>query len=321
MAPKNLSEARVNGAGLVRDRLLTALHVGRLRPGDRVLSVRRLADMTGVNHKTVHRTYAKLAREGILEVRPGSGTFVSERRSGGRGLPPIRGLLEALERVRLEADRLGLPPDVLSRFLGICFGEGLGEISVGLIECNHEQIAMIGRDLQRSIGIGVRPILLGTLEKDADKALRGVSGVVTTDCHYAQVVDLIRPREVPVYTVTLDPRFPRFLLNVARQNDLVMVARDRRFAGVFTRLLGQLVDDAKHVPPIRFTDERRARAIIRFSKPGTWVYLSPLVLPTMLHSLPNHVRRVERCWHVEPGALESVRAGLGLDQALRANAR
>ena len=78
MAPTNLAEVPTDRAATVRARLLTALHVGRLRPGDRVPSVRRLAGLTGVNHKTVHRAYTELAREGILEVRPGSGTFVAD---------------------------------------------------------------------------------------------------------------------------------------------------------------------------------------------------------------------------------------------------
>ena len=141
MAPKTQTAVQTNGAGVVRARLLTALHMGRLRPGDRVLSVRRLADMTGINHKTVHRAYTALAREGILEVRPGSGTFVSERRSDARGLPSTPGLLEVLDRVRSEAEKLGLSPVVLSRFLDIQLGliskNGTGELLLPLRMARH----------------------------------------------------------------------------------------------------------------------------------------------------------------------------------------
>jgi len=318
MAPKNYTAAQVNGAGGVRARLLTALHVGRLRPGDRVLSVRRLADMTGINHKTVHRAYTALAREGILEVRPGSGTFVSERRSGAEGLPPLPGLLGALDRVRGEAERLGLAPVVLSRFLDICLSDGLRDVPVGVVECNREQIAMIGRDLQRSLGVRVEPILLSLLEREPVQPLRGVRCVVTTDCHYSQVVDLVEPHGVPTYTVTLDPTFPRYLLNITHQNELVMVVSDRKFGGVFLKLLEQLTDDAELLERIRFIGERRALSALRFARPGTWVYLSPLVRPSISRALPPHIRRVQRCWHVDPNAVESVRAGVGLDQALRA---
>ena len=61
MAPSGPSKGLVSGVEKVRARLLTSLHLNRLHPGDRVLSVRRLADITGMNRKTVHRAYKALA--------------------------------------------------------------------------------------------------------------------------------------------------------------------------------------------------------------------------------------------------------------------
>jgi GntR family transcriptional regulator len=293
--------------------------MGKLRPGDRVMSDRRLADLTGINHKTIHRAYTALAREGILEVRPGSGTFVTERRSVAQDLPPTPGLLGALDRCRNEATRLGLSPAVLSRFLSICLEDGLRGITVGLVECNWEQITMIGRDLQRSLGVEVRPILLDDLEREPTQVLASVGSVVTTDCHYSQVADHVEPHGVPTYTVTLDQRFPRVVLRAARHNELVMVVRDPRFGRVFVRLLKQLDDDAGLLQRIRFVDEQHTMQTLRTAKPGTWAYFSPAIPPRLHRSLPQHVRRMEHCWHIEPSALESVRAGLALGQALIAS--
>jgi len=51
--------------------------VGELAPGESVASVRDLARSLRVNPATVAKAYQRLADQGVLEVRRGSGTFVS----------------------------------------------------------------------------------------------------------------------------------------------------------------------------------------------------------------------------------------------------
>jgi GntR family transcriptional regulator len=47
-----------------------------LKPGDRMPTVRNLARQVDLNPNTVARAYRELEREGLLEGRPGRGTFV-----------------------------------------------------------------------------------------------------------------------------------------------------------------------------------------------------------------------------------------------------
>ena len=58
-------------------RIRTALREGRLGPGDRLPSVRELAEAAGVNVNTVRAVYARLESEGIARSEHGRGTFVS----------------------------------------------------------------------------------------------------------------------------------------------------------------------------------------------------------------------------------------------------
>jgi GntR family transcriptional regulator len=51
--------------------------VGELEPGAAVSSVRDLARSLRVNPATVAKAYQRLADQGVLEVRRGSGTYVS----------------------------------------------------------------------------------------------------------------------------------------------------------------------------------------------------------------------------------------------------
>jgi DNA-binding transcriptional regulator YhcF (GntR family) len=317
MAPTNRNQNRENGVGQVRARLLSALHVGRLRSGDRVLSVRRLANLTGINPKTVHRAYTALAQEGVLEVRPGSGTFVSERRSGVQDLPPTRALLSIVERCRSDALQLELTPTVLTRFLQICLCDGLREVSVGLVECNWEQITIIGRDLRRSLGVQIKPIPLSSLERDGARALGGVNRIVTTDCHYADVVESLESHDVWIHTVTLDQQFPRQILRIARTHDVLLVVHDPHFGPVFTRLLETLADDSQLLRRIHVVDAGRAAASLRVAHPETRVFLSSLVKPSIARQLPGHTNHRTISWGVEPAAIETLRAGLGLDLVLQ----
>ncbi|MEX0820264.1 MAG: GntR family transcriptional regulator [Pirellulaceae bacterium] len=50
---------------------------GRLREGDQLLPVRKLAEELIVNPNTVARAYRELESEGVVESRRGAGVFVS----------------------------------------------------------------------------------------------------------------------------------------------------------------------------------------------------------------------------------------------------
>ena len=59
-----------------------ALRLGLLQPGDRLPTAKAVVTATAVNPNTVLKAYRDLEREGLVEPRPGLGTFV--RRSLAR---------------------------------------------------------------------------------------------------------------------------------------------------------------------------------------------------------------------------------------------
>ncbi len=76
-----------------------AIARGKLRPEERLPSVRELSRILVVNPNTIARVYAELEREGILNTRPGSGVFVAN--PGSELSRKVR-----RERLRDAADRL-----------------------------------------------------------------------------------------------------------------------------------------------------------------------------------------------------------------------
>ncbi len=87
-----------------------ALVSGQLRAGDPIPSVRALSHELRINPNTAHRIVATLVRDGLLEVRPGTGTVVAGRppasAAGRRAL-----LTDGVERVVVEARKLSLDVD------------------------------------------------------------------------------------------------------------------------------------------------------------------------------------------------------------------
>ena len=83
---------------------------GQMRPGDPFPSVRVLSSALKINPNTAHKVITHLVNEGLLEVRPGTGTVVA---------PPSRStaaerthlLDNELEHLVVEARRLGMKID------------------------------------------------------------------------------------------------------------------------------------------------------------------------------------------------------------------
>ena len=88
---------------------------GSLRAGDRLPSVRQLAQQLTVNQNTILRVYERLTADGMLEMRHGVGTFVAGN-AGRRRYEKQRGqFLDELELVLRRGVMLGIPTDELRR--------------------------------------------------------------------------------------------------------------------------------------------------------------------------------------------------------------
>ena len=53
-----------------------ALRLGLLQPGDQLPTVREVVTQIAINPNTVFKAYRELEHEGLVESRPGQGTFV-----------------------------------------------------------------------------------------------------------------------------------------------------------------------------------------------------------------------------------------------------
>src|SRR3954452_21611431 len=78
----------------VADHLIAEIRQGRLAPGTRLPGERDLAHRFGVGRASVREALGALQVRGLVETRPGAGSFV---------------VADAVERLAGARDRLGLP--------------------------------------------------------------------------------------------------------------------------------------------------------------------------------------------------------------------
>jgi GntR family transcriptional regulator len=90
---------------------------GRLKQGDQLLPVRKLAEQLIVNPNTVARAYRELEAEGVVQSRRGSGVFISE------GISPLakreqnRILNERIDTLLAEAAHMNVELDTIIKLV------------------------------------------------------------------------------------------------------------------------------------------------------------------------------------------------------------
>jgi len=72
------------------DAFTAAIEAGELGPGDRLPPTREVAELAGVNHLTAARAYRRLADDGLVSGRVGSGTYVRTSAAATSALPAAR---------------------------------------------------------------------------------------------------------------------------------------------------------------------------------------------------------------------------------------
>ena len=90
---------------------------GRLKQGDQLLPVRKLAEQLIVNPNTVARAYRELEADGVVESRRGSGVFVAEGVSPLAKREQNRILNERIDTLLAEAAHLNVDVDTVIKLV------------------------------------------------------------------------------------------------------------------------------------------------------------------------------------------------------------
>ena len=92
-----------------------AVDTGAIRGGEQLPTIRKIAEELRMNPNTVARAYRELEREGVIDVRHGSGSYVVEPKKSSTKRTELRRTGEVLEQAIETGLKLGLSESELRR--------------------------------------------------------------------------------------------------------------------------------------------------------------------------------------------------------------
>ncbi|MFJ2988228.1 PLP-dependent aminotransferase family protein [Collimonas sp. NPDC087041] len=251
----NLQLDRQSALGLVEQvvaGLARLIDNGKLRPGERLPSIRQFAQEQGVSNSTVVEAYERLVAAGLLLARRGSGFFIAKRDVTERsGLPPIQlnpvidsawlfSEVFADERVPIKAGCGWLPSSMLD-------GEGLHAAERRIIRSPGAQQVGYGHPY------GYAPLRQTIAKSFATWSLDIAPDQVVTTHGVTQALDLImRTLVKPGDTVFIEEPGYCNLIAMLRLANIEVIGVPRTVSGVDLERLEELAQI--HRPKIFFTN-------------------------------------------------------------------
>lgn len=175
----------------LQEQLKHLILTGDLAVGSRLPSIRMLAGYLRINRNTVARVVAELEREGFLETRRGSGTYVLAPPVDAEGMDRQR----FLERVMRQAAEEGVPVEELGyALLARAGAPAPGKTPVLFVECNAPELEQYAAELEERLPVQVEGVLLEDLPERLareDGATLTWRLAVTTFYHVHEVDELV----------------------------------------------------------------------------------------------------------------------------------
>lgn len=177
----------------LRDRIVSGLYLGRWAPGERLPSIRDVADAENVDRKTAAAAYRRLQMEGLVRVRPRSGVYL-------RGSEPERsgGPLERLHRRWLEnayegARAIGLDTSTMLKLIqAVALVE---KQRVPVLEHDGAQAEAIALEISERLGVNAVPVQLQGIDP-SEPLMATAPFLVTTPYHGGTVRRIAGSRQV-----------------------------------------------------------------------------------------------------------------------------
>lgn len=187
----------------LRDRIVTGLYFGNWQPGERLPSIRDIADAESVDRKTAAAAYHRLEEEGLVEVKARSGVFLRDERENGRN---GGGPLEKLQRRWLKntydgARALGLDTGTVLRLFGAV--ADVEATPVPVVDEDAATARTVAEELRACVGIDARPVGLADVTARGS-VFAGAAFAVTTPYYAARVSIALPTTPLIVATLSLD---------------------------------------------------------------------------------------------------------------------
>ena len=281
---------------------------GELRPGDRLPSVRDLAEEAGVAPMTVSQVYRELQAAGLVESRAGSGTFVA-RRDGAAGQDGrLLGYHRRVDALLSEGLSLGLRGGDIARLVmaRLSARQARGHVpKVVLVGIFPVATAAYVRTIADALGASaeVQGVTLETLEHDA--AVRravDAADLVLAMAHRRRDVEALLPG-ARVATVSFIPSEAtrRALASLAPRARVLAVSRFPDFLPLMRQGIGRF---APHIETVDAALVEEADVGDRLGAYDVVVYATGA--EAVLERLPHGLVAIEYRHTPDPGDIDRI---------------
>jgi GntR family transcriptional regulator len=177
--------------------ILHRLSTGQYGPGDRLPSVRDLAEELGTTRNTVNKAYQSLLEMGMIELLGGGRKGFSVRSGSPIDARSRDDLInyfyqQAVQMV-WQGMAAGVPAEDMLAQLNRAVDEVYGQSDVHIIflECNAHDTEEMGRNLRSLLGLDVEYALLDSFYLNQDTIEKEYDLIVTTFHHIAEVCEAV----------------------------------------------------------------------------------------------------------------------------------
>ena len=192
------------------------------RPGERLPSIREIADAEGVDRKTAAAAYRRLEREGLVRVHPRSGVYLRAQRLPEASTPLEKLYRRWLENTYARASALGLRTNTILNL--VTSVAEIEKLRIPVVEQDWPQAETIAAELRERAGVNAIAVPMSALSRE-DSLWQDAPFVVTTPYCRGVVVSLDASK--PVVEATLSQETVRELRDKIPEGELaIVVAND-----------------------------------------------------------------------------------------------
>ena len=245
----------------LRMQLLGALHVGSLRPGAKLPSIRETAERHRVDHRVAARAYMRLEDERLVQIRGRSGVYVADASSARMSAldDQARWLANVLtdgwaRRVTFAELHNSIKRATTHRLRCVC------------VESTRDHLVAMSSELSADFGFTVKPICFnaaGTEVATADAhrieaEIRSADVMITTAFHANAMRAIAETAGKPMIAICINPSMRDEIARHIQAGPLRVVVADTQFVERAMLFLKQMRNGA-NVQMVLAADYQPAR--------------------------------------------------------------
>ncbi|MBM3240869.1 GntR family transcriptional regulator [Candidatus Poribacteria bacterium] len=313
----------------LEEQLRFAIATGILKDGERLPSIRELAQRLDINVNTISKVYQRLQEQSLIVTRGPKGAFVSPQfhrvvsRAGELDVSKPgnshEDLVEIVDAAIAEALKLGHKLVDLQRI----FNERIEAVQstsdlpvVAFVECSEIQARDHVQELKThfqacpdEVGANFQPVVLSDLENQPE-LVQSADLVVTTLFHLGQVKDLVgKTIEVVGVVVNLQVEVLQQLSSFPAGTKLGVVCRDEETVTAMESTLRDICPKGVEISVCTLGDKAALEKL--FSQVDTLVYTPPCrnEIETLA---PANLPRIEHRLQIDANSLRFLKEKIGM---------